>query len=181
MQKYVLIAAMAAALWWFTSQDELEAVTLPDGSLSFPGYTFANPEPFDLQARVLSVKDYRSGREADLKDLQGVGHGPEDPGLGFGFDGFPQRGFRPDSVAAPHQVLQEARRGVPHEGFAVTEQQSRLVGHAIRNAQAAQAVQGVMPHLRGRVRKGPGEGWDQFHAPYNTCGKGGLARSDPVG
>jgi len=76
MQKYVLIAAMAAALWWFTSQDDLEAITLPDGSLSFPGYTFSNPEPFDLQARVLSVKDYRWGRAADLS--------PRDLALGWG-------------------------------------------------------------------------------------------------
>ena len=75
MQKYVLIAAMAAALWWFTSQNDLEAITLPDGSLSFPGYTFSNPEPFDLQARVLSVKDYHSGREADLS--------PRDLALGW--------------------------------------------------------------------------------------------------
>jgi hypothetical protein len=75
MQKYAFIAAAIAALWWFTSQDKLEAVTLPDGSLSFPGYTFTNPERFELDARVLSVRDYRSGREAELS--------PRDLALGW--------------------------------------------------------------------------------------------------
>ncbi len=75
MQRYAFIAAALAALWWFTSQSDLEAVVLPDGSLSFPGYTFSNPEPFELNARVLSVKDYLSGREADLS--------PRDLALGW--------------------------------------------------------------------------------------------------
>ncbi len=75
MQKYLFIAAALAALWWFNTQGDLEAVTLPDGSLSFPGYTFSNPEPFELKARVLSVKDYGSGREAELS--------PRDLALGW--------------------------------------------------------------------------------------------------
>jgi hypothetical protein len=75
MQKYVLIAAGLAALWWVTSQGDLEAVTGSDGSLSFPGYTFSNAEPFELNARVLSVKEYGSGREAELS--------PRDLALGW--------------------------------------------------------------------------------------------------
>jgi hypothetical protein len=75
MPKYVLIAAALAALWWFTSGHELDAVPLPDGTLDFPGYTFSNPERFELDARVLSVRDYRSGREAALS--------PRDLALGW--------------------------------------------------------------------------------------------------
>ncbi len=76
MNRYLLIAAALAALWWFNSEGDLEAVALPDGSLSFPGYVFSNPEPFEISARVLSVRDYRSGREADLS--------PRDLALGWG-------------------------------------------------------------------------------------------------
>ena len=75
MQKYVLIAATLAALWWFTSGHAPEAITLPDGSLAYPGFTFSNPERFELSARVLSVRDYRSGREANLS--------PRDLALGW--------------------------------------------------------------------------------------------------
>ena len=75
MNRLVVILAILAALWWFSSDGELEAVPLPDGSLSFPGYTFSNPEPFEIKARVLSVKDYRRGREADLS--------PRDLALGW--------------------------------------------------------------------------------------------------
>lgn len=66
MKKYLLIAAALASFWWFSSQGNLAAVTLPDGSFSFPGYSFSNPEPFELEARVLSVKDYGFGRESEL-------------------------------------------------------------------------------------------------------------------
>ncbi len=75
MKHYLLIAAALTAIWWFTSQENLETVTLPDGSFSYPDYTFTNPEPFDLEARVLSVKDYRSGRESELS--------PRDLALGW--------------------------------------------------------------------------------------------------
>ena len=75
MKNFLLIAAALTSFWWITSQGNLEAVTLPDGSLSFPEYTFSNPEPFELEARVLSVKDYGSGREAGLS--------PRDLALGW--------------------------------------------------------------------------------------------------
>lgn len=75
MQKIILIAAAIAALWWFTSGDDLEAVALPDGTLAFPDYTFSDAEPFTMDARVLSVRDYRSGREAELS--------PRDLALGW--------------------------------------------------------------------------------------------------
>ena len=87
MQKYALIAAALATLWWFTSNDELEAVTLPDGSLSFPGYTFSNPERFELDARVLSVKRL-SLRQGSGPFATGSGPrlGPNDGRFGGGAD-----------------------------------------------------------------------------------------------
>ena len=67
MQKILLLIAVALSVWWFTSSSSnIEAVTLPDGSYAFPGYTFANPEAFELEARVLSREDYRMGRESEL-------------------------------------------------------------------------------------------------------------------
>ena len=75
MNKLVVIAAILATLWWVSSDRELAVVPLPDGSLSFPGYTFSNPEPFQMNVRVLSVQDYHSGREADLS--------PRDLALGW--------------------------------------------------------------------------------------------------
>lgn len=76
MQKFLLFTAIALTAWWFTSSSSIEAVTLPDGSYSYPGYTISNSEPFELEARVLSRKDYGSGRESELS--------PTDLALGWG-------------------------------------------------------------------------------------------------
>ena len=74
--RYVIIALVALAGWWLTSQPSTQAVVLPDGSFAYPGYVFSNPEFFELEARVLSVKDYSSGRESELS--------PTDLALGWG-------------------------------------------------------------------------------------------------
>ncbi len=76
MQKFLLFTAIALTVWWFTSSSSIEAVTLPDGSYAYPGYSFTNPEQFELEARVLSREDYGSGRESDLS--------PTDLALGWG-------------------------------------------------------------------------------------------------
>lgn len=76
MQRFIFIAAVALSVWWFTSTSSIEAITLPDGSYSYPNYEFSNAEAFDLTARVLSRKDYGSGREAELS--------PTDLALGWG-------------------------------------------------------------------------------------------------
>ena len=76
MRYVLLISAVLLGFWWHDTQTVTEAVPLPDGTLAYPGYTFSNSEPFDLEARVLSVRHYRSGREAELS--------PTDLALGWG-------------------------------------------------------------------------------------------------
>jgi hypothetical protein len=94
MQKYILIAITALAVWWLTSTPSIEAVTLPNGSYAYPGYTFSNAEPFELEARVLSVKNYGSGRESELS--------PTDLALGWGR-------MRDDDVVERIEVSQRGR------------------------------------------------------------------------
>ncbi len=76
MNRILIFLLVALAGWWFTGNSSTEAVVMPDGSFSYPGYRFTNPEPFDLEARVLSVQDYAMGREAELS--------PTDLALGWG-------------------------------------------------------------------------------------------------
>lgn len=77
MQRILLIAAVAISVWWFTSSNNLEAITLPDGSYDYPDYTFTNAEPFEMEARVLSRRDYGSGRESELSPVDlALGWGP---------------------------------------------------------------------------------------------------------
>jgi hypothetical protein len=76
MKKLTLIALLAGLAWWTLGPPDTEAVVLPDGSLTYPGYVFTNPESFSLEARVLSREDYRFGREAELS--------PTDLALGWG-------------------------------------------------------------------------------------------------
>lgn len=76
MNRLLVIALASLAFWWVISTPDTGAVALPDGSFSYPGYRFSNPEPFELEARVLSVRDYSSGRESELS--------PTDLALGWG-------------------------------------------------------------------------------------------------
>jgi hypothetical protein len=76
MRKFLIIAALAAGVWWLAGPPGTNAVVSLDGSLVYPGYTFTNGEPFALEARVLSREDYRRGREAELS--------PTDLALGWG-------------------------------------------------------------------------------------------------
>ncbi len=48
-----------------------------DGQYAYPGYEIVALEPFEIEARVLSRRDYRTGRESDLSltDLA-LGWGP---------------------------------------------------------------------------------------------------------
>ncbi len=56
---------LAAIAFWYFDRDQSVAVA-QGGQLVYPGYQIKHLEPFALEARVLSRKDYNSGREADL-------------------------------------------------------------------------------------------------------------------
>jgi hypothetical protein len=70
----VALAGLAWAVWHFSGG--VTATVAPDGSLRYPGYTIAPLEDFTLEARVLSRRDYRHDREAELA--------PTDLALGWG-------------------------------------------------------------------------------------------------
>ncbi|XOV82711.1 MAG: hypothetical protein ACFHXK_17855 [bacterium] len=65
MKNLLFIAVLAAIVFWYVDQDQSVAVAIGD-QLVYPGYQIEHLEPFALEARVLSRKDYTSGREADL-------------------------------------------------------------------------------------------------------------------
>jgi hypothetical protein len=65
------IVGLAAALlaWnWLDQRDAVRAETA-DGSYTYPGYTIAPLESFQLTGRILSARSYRSGREAELSPV----------------------------------------------------------------------------------------------------------------
>lgn len=76
MRNLSVTLAAIAAIWWFTTTPDTVAVTLPDGAFQYPGYEFSAAEEFTLEGRVLSRKDYGSGRESDLS--------PTDLAMGWG-------------------------------------------------------------------------------------------------
>ncbi len=61
--------------WWVVDGDD-ELVVLPDGAYRYEGYRIQNGETFNIEARVLSRRDYRFGREAELS--------PTDLAIGWG-------------------------------------------------------------------------------------------------
>lgn len=65
LKNLLFIAILAAGIYWWFDQDASVAVTQGD-ELIYPGYQFTHLEPFSIEARVLSRKDYTSGRESDL-------------------------------------------------------------------------------------------------------------------
>ncbi len=77
MNRWLIYAAFAGiAWWWWSGSDRVSGTLAPDGGLVYPGYTIAPLEEFAIEARVLSRKDYRHDREAQLA--------PTDLALGWG-------------------------------------------------------------------------------------------------
>ncbi|MFV2089939.1 MAG: hypothetical protein ACC642_04725 [Pseudomonadales bacterium] len=76
MRNLTVSLVAIAAFWWFTTTPDTVAITLPDGAFQYPGYQFSAAEAFTLEGRVLSRKDYGTGREADLS--------PTDLAMGWG-------------------------------------------------------------------------------------------------
>ncbi len=76
MRNFCLLAVTVAVLWWLFSPADSTGVLQPDGSLRYPGYEFSNAERFELEGRVLSRRNYSSGREAELS--------PVDLAMGWG-------------------------------------------------------------------------------------------------
>jgi len=141
MQRLILIAAVALSVWWFTSTSSIEAVTLPDGSYAYPEYEFRNAEPFELTARVLSRKDYGSGRESELS--------PTDLALGWGR-------MMEDDVVDDIEIWQSGRwyrwqtqtYPIPHKQI----QESSANMHMVpANDTVADALDQVTEHDRIRV------------------------------
>ena len=62
-----LIAALVAFKYF--SGSSTVATVASDGAYGYPGYEMRALETFELKGRVLSRKDYSSGREADLSKL----------------------------------------------------------------------------------------------------------------
>lgn len=76
MTRTLVFIALGVVGWWIASSPGTEAVTLPDGSYTFPGYTVRNAERFVLEARVLSRENYRLDAGARFS--------PTDLALGWG-------------------------------------------------------------------------------------------------
>lgn len=76
MARTLIFVVCGIVAWWVFSSPGGEADILPDGSYRFSGYTIRNPEPFELEARVLSREDYHLDAGASLS--------PTDLALGWG-------------------------------------------------------------------------------------------------
>lgn len=83
----ILLAALWAGYYWVRSPGSV-AVAAPDGTLAYPGYTISPLERWQPTARILSVRRYRSDREAELAplDLALGWDRMADPTLLAGFD-----------------------------------------------------------------------------------------------
>lgn len=76
MKKLFLAIALIGVGYWFVGSDSTVALEQRDGSLTYAGYRFDQAEPIVMSGRVLSRRDYRTGRESDLS--------PTDFALGWG-------------------------------------------------------------------------------------------------
>lgn len=76
MKRFLLLLTIAGFGYWFTGSDATVALEQVDGGLAYPGYRFDNAEPIEMSGRLLSRRDYRTGRESDLS--------PTDFALGWG-------------------------------------------------------------------------------------------------
>ena len=71
-----LICVLALTYWFFIGRDSSIAIETADG-YAYPSYTIEPAKPYQMQARVLSRKDYTSGREAELSPVDlALGWGP---------------------------------------------------------------------------------------------------------
>ena len=75
MRLIFIIAGVILGYLWATSGNDV-AVVGPAGERVYPGYELSNSEPIEMTGRVLSRRDYRTGREAELS--------PTDFALGWG-------------------------------------------------------------------------------------------------
>lgn len=71
MRAIYWIAGLLAAFLIWQSYDRRDAVreASADGAFAYAGYTIAPLEPFQLTARILSTRSYRTGREAELSPI----------------------------------------------------------------------------------------------------------------
>ena len=76
MVRITVLAVGLALGWWWFHQDPSVSVVVSDGELRYPGYRLEVVEPIEMGGRVLSRKNYHSGREAQLS--------PVDFALGWG-------------------------------------------------------------------------------------------------
>lgn len=77
MRKPLLIGTFILACVWVVTNTKSEAVANASGELSYPGYEIHKLEQFSVEARILSRKNYNSGREAALSPLDlAIGWGP---------------------------------------------------------------------------------------------------------
>jgi hypothetical protein len=77
MQRFIIIAcALAFTYWFFAGRDASIAIETADG-YAYPSYTIEPAKAYQMQARVLSRRDYSSGREAELSPVDlALGWGP---------------------------------------------------------------------------------------------------------
>ena len=61
---FIVIAAILSIYYWSGSSDSV--ATVRGSEYIYPGYQISPLEPFSIEARVLSRKDYSMGRESDL-------------------------------------------------------------------------------------------------------------------
>ncbi len=76
MKRWLIIGGLVAAVWLWSQRDPVVATALADGGLAYPGYHITALEDYEMDARVLSRRDYRDDREAALA--------PTDLALGWG-------------------------------------------------------------------------------------------------
>jgi hypothetical protein len=77
MQRYLLVGCLLAfAYFYFGDRNSSVAVQGADG-YAYPSYSITLQKPYQMEARVLSRKDYSSGREAELSPVDlALGWGP---------------------------------------------------------------------------------------------------------
>ena len=77
MNRWVVYGGLAGALaLWLHFHGGTAATLRPEGGFEYPGYRITALEPFTIEARVLSRRDYTSDRESALA--------PTDLALGWG-------------------------------------------------------------------------------------------------
>ena len=65
LARYLIFSVCGIIVWWIFASPGGEAITLPDGSYQFPGYTVSNPEPFVLEEPILLSVEFFNSAMAD--------------------------------------------------------------------------------------------------------------------